>query len=143
MLRNPQLCGETGKRTIFAIKLTQGQARDIARYSFVSEHEVLLPPGCHFKVESVLPQGDLTLIQLCELPSREWIMDLSKTRAVEATVGGGGASDAERIAFLQSKIEQSTQTLRELQAMNVCWTTLQREVCDNHLLQLLLTVVKG
>eukprot|EP01045_Picozoa_sp_COSAG04_P031058 COSAG04_NODE_5609_length_1553_cov_1.522696_1_plen_436_part_01 len=41
------------------------------------EDEVLLPPGCRFKVESVLPQGDLTLIQLTELPSKEWIVDIS------------------------------------------------------------------
>ena len=38
---------------------------------------MLLPPGCRFKVESVLPQGDLTLIQLKELPSKEWIADIS------------------------------------------------------------------
>ena len=39
---------------------------------------MLLPPGCRFKVESVLPQGaDLTIIQLTELPSMEWIVDLS------------------------------------------------------------------
>ena len=53
------------------------QARDITRYSLIgSEDEVLLPPGCRFKVESVLPQGDLTIIQLKELPSAEWILDL-------------------------------------------------------------------
>ena len=38
---------------------------------------MLIPPGCHFRVESVLPQGDLTIIQLLELPSKEWIMDLN------------------------------------------------------------------
>jgi hypothetical protein len=128
VLINPQFCGDSGKRTIFTIKLTQGQAREITRYSSVgSEHEVLLPPGCRFKVESVLPQGDLTLIQLRELPSSEWVMDLSKVGAVEAA-GGCSASDTERIAFLQCKIELLMQTLRELQAMNVCWTELQCEV---------------
>jgi hypothetical protein len=59
-----------GKRTIFTIKLTQGQARDITRYSLVAaEDEVLLPPGCRFRVVGVLPQGDLTLIQIEEISS--------------------------------------------------------------------------
>ena len=92
MLSNPQFCGESGKRTIFAIKLTQGQAREITRYSLVaSEDEVLLPPGCRFQVESVLPQGDLTLIQMRELPSKEWIVDLSVGGGAAAAVGGGVA----------------------------------------------------
>ena len=77
VLENPLFCGTTGKRTIFAIKLTQGQAREISRYSLVgSEDEVLLPPGCRFVVESSLPQGDLTLIQLREIESKEWIEDI-------------------------------------------------------------------
>ena len=55
------------------------------------EDEVLLPPGCRFEVMGVLPQGpDLTIIQLKELPSREWIIDLrtlatSNTTAAPAT----------------------------------------------------------
>ena len=67
VLSNPQFLGTKGKRTIFAIKLTQRQGRDITKYSLVgSEAEVLLPPGCRFRVESVLPQGDLTIIQVEE-----------------------------------------------------------------------------
>ena len=67
VLSNPQFLGTKGKRTIFAIKLTQRQGRDITKYSLVgSEAEVLLPPGCRFSVESVLPQGDLTIIQVDE-----------------------------------------------------------------------------
>jgi len=78
VLSNPQFCGTSGERTIFVIALTQGQAREITRYSMIgAEDEVLLPPGCRFRVESVLPQGDLTIIQLTELPSMEWIFDLS------------------------------------------------------------------
>ena len=78
VLANPMFCGASGSRTIFQITLTQGQAREITQYSLVaSEDEVLLPPGCRFKVESVLPQGDLTIIQMVELPSTAWIVDLS------------------------------------------------------------------
>ena len=89
VLSREEFCGQSGKRTIFAIKLTQGQAREITRYSLVtSEDEVLLPPGCRFEVESVLPQGDLTIIQMRELPSREWIVDLRKEAG---GAGGGGA----------------------------------------------------
>lgn len=83
VLSNPQFCGTTGKRTIFNITLTQGQARDITRYSLVgTEDEVLLPPGCRFIVESILPQGDLTIIQLTELASNEWILDLRSEACV-------------------------------------------------------------
>lgn len=79
VLSNPMFCGDRGKRTIFQIQLTQGQAREITRYSLVeAEDEVLLPPGCKFKVESILPQGDLTIIQLVEIHSNAWILDLSK-----------------------------------------------------------------
>eukprot|EP01043_Picozoa_sp_COSAG02_P043247 COSAG02_NODE_3752_length_6284_cov_8.897171_4_plen_1014_part_00 len=89
VLSNPMFCGDAGKRTIFQIQLTQGQAREITRYSLVqAEDEVLLPPGCKFKVESTLPQGDLTLIQLKEMPSKAWIIDLS---LVDEEVSGDSA----------------------------------------------------
>jgi hypothetical protein len=82
VLENPLFCGEVGKRTIFAIQLTQGQAREISRYSLVeSEDEILLPPGCKFEVQSVLPQGDLTIIQLLEVASKDWVFDLSPPAA--------------------------------------------------------------
>ena len=89
VLSNPMFCGDSGKRMIFAIHLTQGQAREITRYSLVAgEDEVLLPPGCRFRVESVLRQGDLSIIQLKELPSDEWIVDISPA-AKAAQVGDG------------------------------------------------------
>lgn len=81
VLEDPLLCGRTGPRTIFTIQLSQGQAREIARYSMLPhEQEVLLPPGCRFKVVGVLShQGDLTIVQLQEIPSRELILDLAAT----------------------------------------------------------------
>eukprot|EP01047_Picozoa_sp_COSAG01_P071427 COSAG01_NODE_11080_length_2011_cov_2.835774_1_plen_490_part_10 len=89
VLSNPMFCGDTGTRTIFAIRLTQGQARDITRYSLMpAEAEVLLPPGCRFRVQSVLPQGELTIIQIEELPSKEWIIDLSADPAQAASAAG-------------------------------------------------------
>jgi hypothetical protein len=130
VLSREEFCGQSGKRTIFAIKLTQGQAREITRYSLVaSEDEVLLPPGCRFEVESVLPQGDLTIIQMRELPSREWIVDLRK----EAGGGGGemAASVGEQVALLQRKMEESSGTLRMLQGMGQTGpaiTELQQQV---------------
>eukprot|EP01046_Picozoa_sp_COSAG06_P030003 COSAG06_NODE_2825_length_6217_cov_39.483164_5_plen_311_part_00 len=138
VLSREEFCGQSGKRTIFAIKLTQGQAREITRYSLVaSEDEVLLPPGCRFEVESVLPQGDLTIIQMRELPSREWIVDLRKEAG-----GGGGAMAApvsEQVALLQRKIEESSGTLRMLHGMGqtgAAITELQQQVRDRQ--QLLL-----
>eukprot|EP01046_Picozoa_sp_COSAG06_P044397 COSAG06_NODE_5975_length_3174_cov_8.128130_3_plen_350_part_00 len=85
VLENEQFCGTTGARTIFTIALTQGQARDITRYSLVgAEDEVLLPPGCRFVVESVMDAGSgLTLIQIKELPSKEWIYDISPGAGAE------------------------------------------------------------
>ena len=45
------MCTAGRPRTFFIIALTQGQARDITRYSLLSdEDEVLLPPGCMFRV---------------------------------------------------------------------------------------------
>jgi hypothetical protein len=88
VLSNPMFCGDTGARTIFVIHLTQGQARDITRYSLIAkEAEVLLPPGCRFRVQSVLPQGELTIIQVEELPSKEWIVDLSGPQPAAAMAG--------------------------------------------------------
>ena len=78
VLESPMFCGQTGPRTFFIINLTQGQARDITRYSMMpGEDEVLLPPGCTFRVTSVLAQGpELTIIHVEELPSDYWIMNL-------------------------------------------------------------------
>ena len=79
VLSKPQFCGQNGKRTFYIIKLTQGQARDITNYSLLpKESEVLLPPGCCFRVESVAPQGsDLTLVYLKEQRSEHWLLDLN------------------------------------------------------------------
>ena len=115
VLSNKAFCGTGGKRTIFAIKLTQGQAREITRYSLVpSEDEVLLPPGCRFVVESVLPQGDLSLIQLRELPSKEWIVDLNAPRAAVAGEAGSGIATTQSSAAATAYQNQS-QRMAQLQ----------------------------
>ena len=82
VLQSPMFCGKTGPRTFFIINLTQGQARDITRYSVVPcEDEVLLPPGCTFRVTSVMDAGnELTIVQLEELPSDAWIVDLNTVK---------------------------------------------------------------
>jgi hypothetical protein len=79
VLMNPQFCGPGGARTIFVIALTQGQAREITRYSLnAHEDEVLLPPGCRFRVMDTAPMDDgLLIVQLQEIASREWILDLA------------------------------------------------------------------
>mmetsp|Transcript_115900 Transcript_115900/g.213015 ORF Transcript_115900/g.213015 Transcript_115900/m.213015 type:complete len:383 (-) Transcript_115900:148-1296(-) len=87
VLNQPMFLGNTGKRIIFQIELTQGQARDISKYSPLPEGEVLLPPGCKFKVVSALDQPTgLTIIQLRELKSHHWIFDLAADNL------GGGVS---------------------------------------------------
>jgi len=42
----------------------------------LDEGEVLLPPGSRFRVVGMLQQTDLTIVQLQELPSEEWILKL-------------------------------------------------------------------
>lgn len=77
LLEKSAFCGQTGKRTFFFIKLTQGQAVDITRYSlYPKESEVLLPPGFCFEVKAVVKQGDLTIIHLEEHRSKHWLIDL-------------------------------------------------------------------
>ena len=121
VLENPMFCGVTGKRTIFTIALTQGQARDISRYSLVaSEDEVLLPPGCRFIVESSLPQGDLTLVQLREIESKEWIEDIRVTTASDEVIvtvhAGGGAPVADAHPHAESQpMSQPLSTLPKAQ----------------------------
>ena len=56
-----------------------------------------MPPGCTFRVSSVLPQGELTVIQVEELPSNAWIMDLNTTPA-----SGSDSGDLER---MRSEVE--------------------------------------
>lgn len=92
LMDDPNFCGTSGKRTIFSVHLTQGQGRYIAPYSnFPNEEEVLLPPGCRFRIESVTQQGDLTIVQLEEVESLEWIVDLRELAEVRS---GASCSDS-------------------------------------------------
>ena len=140
VLSNPMFCGTVGKRTIFQITLTQGQAREITRYSLVAaEDEVLLPPGCRFKVESVLPQGDLTIIQMSELPSKAWIIDLAapdepKPRQATGTRGmpptmpaAKPAGEGQARGAALAKLPSATAT--EAAAM------LQEHILDGHVVE--------
>merc|ERR1712137_747727 len=69
--------GKSGERTVFAITLTQHQAKDITPYSLNSnEQEVLLPPESTFRVVSSTNLG-LCMIQLEEVESVDQILDLS------------------------------------------------------------------
>jgi len=77
VLSNSTFLGGEGDRTLFQIELTQKQARDISMYSNLEEGEIVLPPGSRFRVQGVLPSGNgLTIIQLIELPSPAWIINL-------------------------------------------------------------------
>jgi len=65
VLTNEMFLGEKGERTIFVISSLT--CRDISQYSAIStEKELLLLPGTVLVVESILPQGELTLVQLKE-----------------------------------------------------------------------------
>lgn len=87
VLSNPMFLGEDGDRTLFQIELTQKQARDISMYSPLEEGEIVLPPGSRFRVAGVLPSGDgLTIVQLIELPSPAWIINLCPDVALDMTL---------------------------------------------------------
>jgi hypothetical protein len=78
VLQTEQFCGMEGDRTIFTIELTQGQAKDITRYSLIpGEREVLLPFCTTLKVKSCMDAGHgLCLIQLEEVESVDLMLDL-------------------------------------------------------------------
>jgi len=65
VLNNAMFLGQKGERTLFMISSLT--CRDISRYSAVStEKELILLPGTVLVVEAILPQGELTLVQLKE-----------------------------------------------------------------------------
>lgn len=103
VLKSDLFCGTSGKRTIFAVELTQLQAREISRYSIMgSEEEVLLPPGCRFEVVGVLPQGDLTIVQVVEQPSKEWIIDIRPAGLASSAVTQAAPSSPTSAGSAQS-----------------------------------------
>jgi hypothetical protein len=68
--------GETGPRVLFSIQLTCGRARDISQFSLhPDEKEIVLPPNSRFVVTGVLPQGDLTLVNMTELSPLDPILE--------------------------------------------------------------------
>lgn len=117
VLSNPDFLGASGPRTQFIIQLTQGQARDITPYSFFEEGEVMLQPGCRFVVKDVLPLGaGLTQIQLVEMPSTMWLLDIS--RSTSAGHGGtrtmsGSTPVAERAfdLYLRGRVQEAVGVL--------------------------------
>jgi hypothetical protein len=65
VLTNEMFLGDKGERTMFLISAQT--VRDISRYSAIStEKEYLFLPATVVVVESILPQGELTVIQLKE-----------------------------------------------------------------------------
>ena len=88
VLSNAMFLGQTGTRTIFSIRLTQGQARDITRYSLLpAEDEVMVPPGCRFVVCAVLPLAGLA----CTYPRAKRVLNVRKNSLAEDLVHNGTA----------------------------------------------------
>lgn len=79
VLSDDSFLGQSGSRTMFMIELTDPFiARDVQMFSpFPGENEVLLPPGVCFEVTSVLPQGDMTIVQCKQVKSTSEILDIS------------------------------------------------------------------
>jgi hypothetical protein len=69
--------GQTGPRTLLQLQLTQGDARDIRRFSlFPDESEVLLPPNTMFEVESVFSAGGgMTLVQCRQIAAVDALLE--------------------------------------------------------------------
>ncbi|CAF1250215.1 unnamed protein product [Adineta steineri] len=79
VLKSELFLGKTGKRTIFTIDACTG--KDIQKHSMVkTENEVLLLPGCQFRVIGTLDVGnDLNMIQIQEIDSQCAVSTSSKT----------------------------------------------------------------
>ena len=66
VLTTAKFLGQTGPRTLFSVMACG--AMDVSRYSsYAVEKEFLLAPGSTLRVVSLLPQGDLTIIDAEEL----------------------------------------------------------------------------
>ena len=76
VLMNPMFLGEKGARTLFSITAKSG--RSVEKLSAIgTEKEILLPAGTFFKVENVLPQGSLTIIQVSEVKPPKGVNTIS------------------------------------------------------------------
>lgn len=60
-LERDECLGKEGERTIFHIESTKGV--DISPLLNAEDVEVLMPPGCVWRVVSVKREGDLTVIR--------------------------------------------------------------------------------
>jgi hypothetical protein len=70
ILDNPAFLGTTGSRALFYIDCKSG--RNISLLSACpSEEEILLLPCTSFKIDSVIVQGDLTIVNLTEVDPLE------------------------------------------------------------------------
>jgi NAD:arginine ADP-ribosyltransferase/Folate receptor family len=86
--------GKDDARTLFMLSLTQGDAREIDQFSlYPSETEVLLPPNSRFRVDGVLDQGDLTIINCSQVESLDPLMDL-RTDVNGDVASSGETSDS-------------------------------------------------
>jgi len=69
VLKTNMFLGEKYARTMFHVECQN--LRDIRKHSYLpKEDEMLLLPATEFKVQGVLRQGDLHIIQLKEIPSK-------------------------------------------------------------------------
>ena len=72
--------GDVGARVLFIIELRCGRARDISRYSaHPEEKEVVLPPNSRFIVTGVLPQGELSIVNMREVAPLDPILEFGAT----------------------------------------------------------------
>ena len=76
VLKNNMYLGRAGPRTLFSIEAING--RTIRAHShFVTEDEILLPPGTHMIVQSQLnPAPDLHIIHLKQVIPKETLLEL-------------------------------------------------------------------
>jgi hypothetical protein len=72
-LDNPMFLGKKGARCVFFIECKSG--RNISSLSACQSEDEILMPSTSFKIEHVLLQGELTIVQLTEVEPLE---DFSK-----------------------------------------------------------------
>ena len=100
VLQNPMFLGETGKRTLFSIKVTSGVKIQHLSAFGAGEAEVLIASGTRFVVANVITTGELTVVSLEELCSG---LSTSVSHPPHPGISEGVPPQGEEVASLLTK----------------------------------------
>ena len=111
ILQSEKFLGKTGDRTLFSVESYSG--KNICRHSYYQyEHEILLPPACHFEVIARLDLGNNShLIQLRETEPPVVLIEPVPIEANSALLEhddglGSSSSIINQVSKLEGKIDR-------------------------------------